>query len=106
MRDIFAIVVMLPIVIGLALAVWSHVSERLEARARTKGRGSRSSDPSTCDHDWVVSESGTCVPDYSSVGANPQVTWNVYCCSNCGASYFECDSSCPQYKECNRMHEA
>ena len=94
MRDVFGIFVMATIAIGLAIAAWAHISERLEARARRKARGGDSHDPASCSHDWVVCESGTCIPDYSSVGANPQVTWHKYRCSYCGETYFECDSSC------------
>ena len=98
MRDIFAIVVMAVIAIGLIIAAWAHISERLEARARRKAHG-ESHDPASCDHDWVVSQSGTCMPDYSSVSANPQVTWHVYHCPYCGATRFECESPCSQ-SEC------
>ena len=69
MRDVFGIFVMATIAIGLAIAAWAHISERLEARARRKAHGGDSHDPASCSHDWVVCESGTCMTDYSSVGA-------------------------------------
>ena len=101
MRDIFAIVVMAVIGIGLAIAAWAHITERLEARTKRKAHGDGSRDTASCDHDWIVSESGTCIPSYSSVGADPQVAWHKYRCRHCGETRFECDSLCPQYETCD-----
>ena len=52
-------------------------------------------DPATCDHEWEPSESGTCMPSYSSTGGpDPQETWTVERCPHCSASYFHCTGTC------------
>lgn len=101
MGESVAGVILAMLIAGIAYILWIHISERREKRKRAKAHGAQLGDPSLCNHDWEVVDSGVCMPDYSSFGPDPQETWTAERCPYCGEERFQCPGSIDCGKDCH-----